>query len=85
MERPKDTKEVSPEQLMFLQDHWSTFLNERGQRVLNNLRDKYSNPQFDDNPYKMAYAMGQRDVVAAIEEVLEVREQDIKPMEEEKK
>ena len=79
MEQPK---EVSPEQMTFLLDYWETFGSEMGQRVLNDLRTKYREPTFTEDSHRMAYLMGQRDVVIEIEEVMSVKGQDIKVEEE---
>ena len=84
MERNKDTKLISVEYMSFLQDYWESFLSEKGKRVLNDMRIKYCQSCFDENPYRMAYRSGQRDVVMEIEEVLEMRNQDIQVEKEEK-
>jgi len=82
VERPKDIKLVSPEVMAFLQDYWETFGSERGQRVLKDMRTKYCGSCFSGNPYKMAFMIGQREVVMDIEEVLEMRDQAIQVEEE---
>ncbi len=82
MERPKDTKLVSKEEFEFLLDYWESFLSERGLRVLSDLREKYGNALFDKDPCIMAYRVGQRDVIMAIEEVLETKNQGVQVEEE---
>jgi hypothetical protein len=77
VERPKDIKIVTPEMMSFLQDYWETFGSERGKRVLVDMRVKYCDSCFHENPYRMGYLCGQRDVVREIEEVLEMRDQTI--------
>lgn len=82
MERPKDIKLVSPEVMAFLQDYWETFGSEKGKRVLKDMKAKYCGSSFHENPYRMGYLVGQRDVVMDIEEVLETRDQTIQVEEE---
>jgi len=77
VERLKDTKFVSPEFMSFLVDYWEVFFSERGKRVLDDMREKYCASSFHENPYRMGYLCGQRDVVVEIEEVLSMRNQDI--------
>ncbi len=54
-----------------MQDYLATFSSTEGRRVLKDLEAAfYDRPASPDNPFKMAFAEGQRDVVLRIRQMM---------------
>lgn len=50
-------------------DYWNVFArNTIGQNILRDLEEAFDGSCFDENPFKMAYREGQRDVILYIHE-----------------
>lgn len=62
-------EKVKEKQIQRSNDYYSTFvINHVGQKVLQDLEEAFNYRCFDENPYKMAYLEGKRDVVLYIKE-----------------
>jgi len=69
--------QLNHEQFVRLQDYLEVFGSDKGQRVLADMRKEYCGSCFHNDPLKMAFWNGRREVVLDIESILSLRGREL--------